>query len=306
MRVLSDILKPIKESILVLEGTKTNLADCYLQLLKMAANVKSMPIDDYKTLKNSCIRIFNRRFAEYDEDIYLLAFFLHPYYKGLGVRNQQFDRIQKAALRLWKALGHKKASGLELHSQIRSYFDNAKPYDAQYSPEHDVPYLWWNSIIDGKFSSLSRLSKVIFSITPHSASCERLFSSLGWMFGKKRTNLSAQTIESMAKIYRYNLSTKGQKSLNHADLISNNDVQQMLNNVFEEGDLFNESDDDEELIPNEGNEVETSDVDEILDIENVVDLGPWVLIDNTTFPIVTRRRCNSDDEDDEDWNPDEI
>jgi len=169
-----------------------------------------------------------------------------------------------------------------------------------------VPYLWWNSIIDGKFSSLSRLSKVIFSITPHSASCERLFSSLGWMFGKKRTNLSAQTIESMAKIYRYNLSTKGQKSLNHADLISNNDVQQMLNNVFEEGDLFNESDDDEELIPNEGNEVETSDVDEILDIENVVDLGPWVLIDNTTLPIVTRRRCNSDDEDDEDWNPDEI
>lgn len=61
MRVLSDILKPIKESILVLEGTKTNLADCYLQFLKIAANVKSMPIDDYKTLKNSCIRIFNRR-----------------------------------------------------------------------------------------------------------------------------------------------------------------------------------------------------------------------------------------------------
>ena len=61
MRVLSDILKPIKEAILMLKGTKTNLADCYLQLLKMAANVKSMPIDDYRTLKNSCIRIFNTR-----------------------------------------------------------------------------------------------------------------------------------------------------------------------------------------------------------------------------------------------------
>lgn len=74
----------------------------------------------------------------------------------------------------------------------------------------------------------------------------------------------------------------------------------MLNNVFKEGDLFNESDDDEELIPNEGNEVKTSDVDEILNIENVVDLGLWVLIDNTTLPMVTHRRCNSDDEDDED------
>lgn len=59
--VLSDILKPIKEAILMLEGTNTNLADCYLQLLRMAANFKSMPTDDYKTLKNSCIKIFNRR-----------------------------------------------------------------------------------------------------------------------------------------------------------------------------------------------------------------------------------------------------
>jgi hypothetical protein len=126
------------------------------------------------------------------------------------------------------------------------------------------------------------------------------------MFGKKRTNLSAQTIESMAKIYRYNLSTHGQKSLNHADLISNNDVQQMLNNVFEEGDLFNE-DDDDELIPNEGNEEETSDVDEVLNIEKIVDLGPWIFIDNTTVLIITRHGYASDDEDDgEDWNPDEI
>ena len=62
MCVLSDILKPIKEVILMLEGTKTNLADCYLQLLKMVAKVKSMPIDDYRTLKNSCIRIFNTRY----------------------------------------------------------------------------------------------------------------------------------------------------------------------------------------------------------------------------------------------------
>lgn len=61
IRVISDILKPIKEAILMLEGTNTNLADCYLQLLRMATNFKSMPTDDYKTLKNSCIRIFNKR-----------------------------------------------------------------------------------------------------------------------------------------------------------------------------------------------------------------------------------------------------
>ena len=110
----------------------------------------------------------------------------------------------------------------------------------------------------------------------------------------------------MAKIYRYNLSTHGQKSLNHADLILNNDVQQMLNNVFEEGDLFNE-DDDDELILNEGNEEETSDVDEVLNIEKIVDLGLWIFIDNTTVLIIIRHGYVSNDEDDgEDWNPDEM
>ena len=68
------------------------------------------------------------------------------------------------------------------------------------------------------------------------------------MFGKKRTNLSVQTIESMAKIYCYALSTHDQKSLNHTGLISSNDIKQMLDNVFEEGDLFNEDDDDDEFL----------------------------------------------------------
>jgi hypothetical protein len=55
---------------------------------------------------------------------------------------------------------------------------------------------------------------VIFSITPHSASCERLFSSLGWFIGKRRTNLNIETLESMAKIYRASL-TNIEKTLNY-------------------------------------------------------------------------------------------
>ena len=143
---------------------------------------------------------------------------------------------------------------------------------------------------------------MIFSITPHSASCERLFSSLGWMFGKKRTNLNVQTIESMAKIYHHTLSTHDQKSLNHIGTISNDDIKQMLDNVFEEGDLFNEDDDNDELIPDE-HEEETADINETLDVDNRIELGPWVLIENSSLPIITKKY---DSEDDEDWNPNEM
>ncbi|GBC51845.1 uncharacterized protein OCT59_019722 [Rhizophagus irregularis] len=92
-----------------------------------------MPINDYRSLKNSCIKAFNERYKEFDENIYLLAFFLHPQYKGAGIHNTQFECIQKTALNIWKNLGHKKTSGLELKAQFRKYLDQDNPYSALYS-----------------------------------------------------------------------------------------------------------------------------------------------------------------------------
>ncbi|GET66712.1 ribonuclease H-like domain-containing protein [Rhizophagus irregularis DAOM 181602=DAOM 197198] len=305
IRILSDILEPIKKAILMLEGSNVTLADCYLHLLRIAAFFKSMPTDDYKELRNSCISIFNKRYKEFDEDIYLLGFFLHPKYRGHGMRNNQFERLRKCALRIWKNLGHKKNSGLELDAQLRAYFDNSEPYNTSYSV-HDTAYHWWNSIVDGKFSSLSRLAKVIFSITPHSASCERLFSAIGWLFGKRRINLQPETIETMAKIYLYSLK-HAKKDLNYTSNGDSNsklddDIQLMLNTVFEEEEeIMSENDDDDSF--NEHQSDETNMNDETLDIESTVDLGPWVFIDNSILPTITRR-YDSDGE--EEWDPEQL
>jgi hypothetical protein len=145
---------------------------------------------------------------------------------------------------------------------------------------------------------------VIFSITPHSASCERLFSSLGWIIGKRRTNLNIQTIETMAKIYQTSLSHV-QKSLNYRSSVSEKDVQQMLDIVFEEGDLLNEDDKGEikgVALSDPGEEA--TNINEMLGIEQMIDLGPWVFIDNSELPVITRRFDDSDDE--VDWDPDTI
>ena len=106
----------------------------------------------------------------------------------------------------------------------------------------------------------------------------------------------------MAKIYRHTLNTHDQKSLNHIGTISNDDIKQMLDNVFEEEDLFNEDDDNDELIPDE-HEEETADINETLDVNNRMKLEPQVLIENSSLPIITKKY---DSEDDEDWNPDEM
>ena len=61
-------------------------------------------------------------------------------------------------------------------------------------------------------------------------------------------------------------------------------------------------DDNDELIPDE-HEEETADINETLDVDNRIELGPWVLIENSSLPIITKKY---DSEDDEDWNPDEM
>lgn len=145
---------------------------------------------------------------------------------------------------------------------------------------------------------------VIFSIPPHSASCERLFSSLGWIIGKRRTNLDIKTIETMAKIYRASL-THSQKSLNYGSSVSEKDIERMLDIVYEEGDLLNEDDvDEDDNVELSEPREETINTNETLGIEQVIDLGPWIFINNNELPTITRRF--DDSEDDEDWDPNTI
>ena len=110
----------------------------------------------------------------------------------------------------------------------------------------------------------------------------------------------------MAKIYLYSLKNI-KKDLSYVgNLTSENDIQQMLNLIFEEeeellnddSDIYNE---DEDL--NEPQQ-ETNMINEKLNIDEVVNLGPWVFIDNTTLPVITRKDNSEDDDDD--WDPENL
>ncbi len=83
------------------------------------------------------------------------------------------------------------------------------------------------------------------------------------------------------------------------------DIQRMLNTIFEKEELLdemNENDDGDDLNKNQSDELITM-TDERLDIESTVDLRPQVFIDNSTLPIITRK-YNSDG--DEEWNPEQL
>lgn len=88
---------------------------------------------------------------------------------------------------------------------MHNYELKLDPYDQGFDKQIETPMSWWLSIKD-KYNYLYEIAIMIFSITPHSAGCERIFSTLGWLYGKRRQRLGLLKIEAMAKIRSFYIS----------------------------------------------------------------------------------------------------
>ncbi|CAG8554951.1 20845_t:CDS:2, partial [Cetraspora pellucida] len=86
LQYLSDVLFPIKEAILAVEANCSTLANCYINLVKIAVAIQNLSIDEYKGFHNEYVKKFNKWFEEFNDPIYQLTYFLHPAYKGLGLK----------------------------------------------------------------------------------------------------------------------------------------------------------------------------------------------------------------------------
>src|SRR5688572_26537864 len=77
---LRSILNPIKKAVVILEHKNTTLSDCFIGLATMAASIKELVgTNDFYS---KCETVFNKRWQEFNFDLYLLAYFLHPKYRG--------------------------------------------------------------------------------------------------------------------------------------------------------------------------------------------------------------------------------
>lgn len=79
---LSQILLPIKNTIKILESDNSTLADVFIQMIRLACKLKNINIANMAELKRHSICAFNKRWNEFQIGPYLLAYFLHPGYRG--------------------------------------------------------------------------------------------------------------------------------------------------------------------------------------------------------------------------------
>ncbi|GES87803.1 ribonuclease H-like domain-containing protein [Rhizophagus clarus] len=99
---LKMILGPAKNVVKALELNTTTLADCFIELLKMAQAISAISFKNHD-FKQKCIAIFNKRWKEFDINIYMLAFFLHPKYRATCFQQNIFKSvIMREAINIWK------------------------------------------------------------------------------------------------------------------------------------------------------------------------------------------------------------
>jgi hypothetical protein len=83
LKVLAFVLNPLCDAVLALERRTADLSDCYLGLARISFAIKRLPHNFNPSFRNYCIEKINERFLGFDDDNYLLAFFLNPLFRGL-------------------------------------------------------------------------------------------------------------------------------------------------------------------------------------------------------------------------------
>ncbi|CAG8649418.1 2703_t:CDS:2 [Dentiscutata heterogama] len=115
------------------------------------------------------------------------------------------NHVLKKALEIWKQqFGGGRISADLLKTQMNLYKNQKYPFKDKFIASADTITNWWMSRdLKRNEDHIKNLAEKVHSISPHNAACERVFSILGWYFGKRRTRLSIGRLEIMAQMHSY-------------------------------------------------------------------------------------------------------
>ncbi|CAG8658977.1 3866_t:CDS:2, partial [Cetraspora pellucida] len=257
IQYLTEILIPIKFAILEVEESQSNLADCYIALLKIGAIINELPQREYHEFRNYCIQ-------------------------SLGKTQESFESLI-TQLREYKIQEHSDGT------------PNA--YAMPYTINQNTPLSWWTTC-EVNPNELQCLAMQLFAITPSSAACERTFSALSWLYGKRRQRMNIQTLENIAKVHRFNISQTESK----ARQIENDELSS--NTEFYDSEKDNDSQDEEidQLLTLNSTNTTANDLE--LEIKTFIDFDSQIFnsSNNNKDDLIDNKNFGNREENFEDYN----
>ena len=185
-------------------------------------------------------------------------------------------KITNIATYIKKHNHSKKKSAEILLAQIGEFYLQSTPYNSPYTSQISTPLNWWKMCVP-KPPYLQLLAIKLFSVVPHAASCERIWSICGWMVGKRRTQLSTDNLEAMSKIHSYYIANSKSELPNYSKDRTVEELCAILNDAHLcDDDEYIDEYDDEEMLKLVSNPFVNNNDEQVLsqglEILNVLDL----------------------------------
>jgi hypothetical protein len=200
----------------------------------------------------------------------------------------------------------------ELMYQMKLYRTREKPFDIAFGIT-ELPITWWSSIEDSFLKGedyLVQLALKLFSITPHAAGCERVWSNLGWLYGTRRNRLGLNKIENMYKLAAYYHTHAKQELPYYGAGKTVDEIYDILidANLNPDEELIDFSDNvqdiDEEIIPFDKEEDDLI-IDNVLNLDTFIENLDEIIEDNIDEEVYAESDYQSvTQESDIEWNPD--
>ena len=203
-------------------------------------------------------------------------------------------------------MGGNKKTCEQLISQLMRYKTNVAPYNMLYDNDSNSPLTWWMTCEDN-YNHLQSIAIKIFSVVPHSAGCERVFSHLGWMYGKTRQRLDLKRLEDMSKIHSYYFSNCKKEFNYFGQNLSEDEVKKFL--IDSSQLCFEETESDEEELHeiDEDNYEELDSLNDNLNIEDIMNLNEIILsIKNDSDSDDSLMESEIQEEESTDYDPQEL
>ena len=101
--------------------------------------LKKNDLSERTEFRKQCIQFYNKRWKEFNIKFYLLAYFLHPKYRGKGIKDLVFHQILHTALEIWKKISSELACTNLLVVQIKIYDIFEPPYNYTFIERVETP-----------------------------------------------------------------------------------------------------------------------------------------------------------------------
>lgn len=210
VKLIADILRPIKESLKIIEGGNASLADFHFQLVALGITINKLPLTIDTLIRTHIIDAFNSRYAEFvpnDAAYSLLAYYFHPRYRSRGVTAVGRRLVLKAIFQLQLDHNYDLEKTMALtHGELLAFDKRVAPFNHHFNMDKQSAWDWWyiSEERGGEMQGFLRFACLrVFAARANAVACESVFSETGFINNKYRARMNITSIEDTLLVRRY-------------------------------------------------------------------------------------------------------